>query len=594
MGSHRGRPALTDRLLTPTQPSPSGGGQGGGSGEALRSRRNWQAIITIVVVLLVSFLVILPLVFLVEESLNTGDPMAFPPAEYGIANYFAIFDEDINVLVNTAVIAVMATVMAIVIGFSLAWILTRTNVPGREKLERLMELPYYMTPLVGALAWSVIAGPKSGFVNQVWKAWGGRTDLVDIYGHFGIAWVMALFEGTVAFVMISASMKSMDPALEESARVMGASKLRTMLTVTLPLVMPGVLGATLFVFAEMLGSFAAALVIGIPARIYVITTAIWDSTLAYPPDYGRASAMGLALFVVMFAMLTFYRSIIGRGSYATITGKAFRPRPMDMGRLAWLLFGVCALYVLLAVVLPLAALIFTSLQRFATVILSQAEFTLANYRTALSLGPVRAAMGNSLMLGFGVASVGVLVMVILVWIIYRSQLVGRGAIEYLVMFPQAVPRLVFGLALLWAWLNIPVPIYGTLWLLALAYFTVMLPLGVRTLAGVVLQIDKSLEECARVCGAGWVYQMRTVTLPLLKPGILAAWLLIFMACVRELGVSVFLMGPNAKVIAPSIVNAFATSGTELTAAMALIQTLTVIVALMILFRLTRGATKELA
>ena len=488
----------------------------------------------------------------------------------------------------------MATVMAILIGFTLAWILTRTNVPGRDKLERLMELPYYMTPLVGALAWSVIAGPKSGFVNQVWKAWGGRTDLVDIYGYFGIAWVMALFEGTVAFVMISASMKSMDPALEESARVMGASKLRTMLTVTLPLVMPGVLGATLFVFAEMLGSFAAALVIGIPARIYVITTAIWDSTLSYPPDYGRASAMGLALFVVMFAMLTFYRRIIGRGSYATITGKAFRPRPMDMGRLAWLLFGVCALYVFLAVLLPLAALIFTSLQRFATVILSQAEFTLANYQTALSLGPVRDAMGNSLMLGFGVASVGVLVMVILVWIIYRSRLVGRGAIEYLVMFPQAVPRLVFGLALLWAWLNIPVPIYGTLWLLALAYFTVMLPLGVRTLAGVVLQIDKSLEECARVCGAGWVYQMRTVTLPLLKPGILAAWLLIFMACVRELGASVFLMGPNAKVIGPSIVNAFATSGTELTAAMALIQTFTVIVALMILFRLTRGATKELA
>jgi iron(III) transport system permease protein len=559
----------------------------------IKPRHNWQAIITIVLVLVVSFLVLLPLVFLVEESLNIGDPLAFPPVQYGFGNYLAIFEEDINVLWNTLIIAVMATVMAILIGFTLAWILTRTNVPGRETLERLMELPYYMTPLVGALAWSVIAGPKSGFVNQVWKAWGGPGDLVDIYGHFGIAWVMALFEGTVAFVMISASMKSMDPALEESARVIGASKLRTTLTVTLPLVMPGVLGATLFVFAEMLGSFAAALVIGIPARIYVITTAIWDSTLSYPPDYGRASAMGLALFVVMFGMLTFYRWIIGRGSYATITGKAFRPRPMDMGRLAWLLFGVCALYVLLAVVLPIAALVFTSLQRFATVILSQAEFTLANYRTALSLGPVRTAMGNSLMLGFGVASVGVLVMAVLVWIIYRSQLVGRGAIEYLVMFPQAVPRLVFGLALLWAWLNIPVPIYGTLWLLALAYFTVMLPLGVRTLAGVVLQIDKSLEECARVCGAGWVYQMRSVTLPLLKPGILAAWLLIFMACVRELGVSVFLMGPSAKVIAPSIVAAFASSGTELTAAMALIQTFTVIVALLILFRLTRGVTKEM-
>lgn len=562
--------------------------------DALRPRRNWQAIVTIAILLVVGFLVILPMVFLVEESLNVGDPMAFPPEAYGLANYFAIFDEDINVLWNTLIIAVMATIMAIVIGFTLAWILTRTNVPGRAMLERLMELPYYMTPLVGALAWAIIAGPKSGFMNQLWKGIGGSGDIADIYTHFGIAWVMALFEGTVAFVMISASMKSMDPALEESARVMGASKLRTTLTVTLPLVMPGVLGATLFVFAEMLGSFAAALVIGIPARIYVITTAIWDSTLAYPPDYGRASAMGLALFVVMFFMLTFYRYMIIGGSFATITGKAFRPRPMDMGRLAWFLFAVCLLYVFLAVVLPIAALLLTSFQRFATVILSQAQFTLANYQTALSLGPVRTAMGNSLMLGFGVASVGVLVMAVLVWIIYRSQLTGRGAIEYLVMFPGAVPRLVFGLALLWAWLNIPVSIYGTLWLLALAYFTVMLPLGIRTLAGVVLQIDKSLEECARVCGAGWAYQMRTVTLPLLKPGILAAWLLIFMACVRELGASVFLMGPNAKVIAPSIVNAFATSGTELTAAMALIQTFTVIVALAILFRLTRGATKELS
>jgi iron(III) transport system permease protein len=538
--------------------------------------------------------VILPLVFLVEASLNVGDPMSFPPREFGIANYIAIFDEDINVLWNTLIIAVVATVMAILIGFTLAWILTRTNVAGRELLERLMELPYYMTPLVGALAWSVIAGPKSGFVNQLWKAWGGKADIVDVYGYFGIAWIMALFEGTVAFVMISASMKSMDPALEESARVIGASKLRTTLTVTLPLVMPGVLGATLFVFAEMLGSFAAALVIGIPARIYVITTAIWDSTLSYPPDYGRASAMGLTLFVVMFGMLTFYRWRINKGSYATITGKAFRPRPMDMGKLAWLLLGVCILYIALAVVLPLAALILTSLQRFATVILSQAEWTIANYQTALALGPIRVALGNSLILGFGVATVGVVLMALLVWIIYRARIKGGGAIEYLVMFPQAVPRLVFGLALLWAWLNIPIPIYGTLWLLALAYLTVMLPLGVRTLAGVVLQIDKSLEECARVCGAGWLYQMRTVTLPLLRPGILAAWLLIFMACVRELGASVFLMGPDARVIAPSIVAAFASSGTELTAAMALIQTATVAVALMILFRLTRGATKELS
>ena len=558
-----------------------------------RPRLNWQVLITLAILLIVGFLVLLPVVFLVEESLNTGDPLAFPPQEYGVANYIAMFDEDWRVLTNTVLIAVMATAMAIVIGFTLAWILTRSNVPWRDKLERLMELPYYMTPLVGALAWTVLTSPRSGFFNQLWQWAGGRGDPFNIYSMFGIAWIMALFEGTVAFVMISASMKSMDPALEESARVMGASKLRTALTVTLPLVMPGVLGATLFVFAEMLGSFAAALVVGIPARVYVITTAIWESTLSFPPDYGRASAMGLALFAVMFGMLTFYRWVVGRGSFATISGKAFRPRPMDMGRWAWLLLAICLVYVLLAVVMPIAALLMTSFERFATALLFQAQWTLANYELALSLGPVRSALVNSLVLGFSVASVGVLVMVLIVWTIYRSKLRGRGAIEYLVMFPQAVPRLVFGLALLWAWLNMPIPIYGTLWLLALAYFTVMLPIGVRTLAGVVLQIDKSLEECARVCGAGWLYQLRTVTLPLLKPGVIAAWLLIFMACVRELGVSVFLMGPNAKVIAPSIVGAFASSGVELTAAMALIQTATVILALMVLFRLTRGMTREL-
>jgi len=580
MGSYRRRAALRTTLTAPVK-------------GWLRSGNHWQGVITLPVLLAVAFLVLLPVVFLLEESLNTGDPMAFPPQQYGLANYAAMLEEDLQVIVNTVVIAVTATMMAVVIGFTLAWILTRTNVPGRDRLERLMQLPYYMTPLVGALAWAVLASPKSGFFNQMWRWVGGEGDLFNIYSMFGIAWIMALFEGTVAFVMISAAMKSMDPALEESARVIGASKLRTALTVTLPLVMPGVLGATLFVFAEMLGSFAAALVIGIPARVYVITTAIWDSTLSYPPAYGRASAMGLALFVVMFAMLSGYRWMVARGSFATITGKAFRPRTMDMGRLAWPLFAVCALYIVLAVALPLAALLLTSLERFATALLSQAQFTLANYEMALALGPVRTALANSLLLGLGVATVGVLVMALLVWIIYRSEMVGRGAVEYLVMFPQAVPRLVFGLALLWAWLNMPIPIYGTLWLLALAYFTVMLPIGVRTLAGVVLQVDKSLEECARVCGAGWLYQLRTISLPLLKPGVIAAWLLIFMASVRELGVSVFLMGPNAKVIAPSIVGAFASSGIELTAAMALIQTFTVVVALMILFRLTRGMTREL-
>ena len=157
--------------------------------------------------------------------------------------------------------------LAVIFGFLQAWILTRTNIPGRQRLERLMELPYYMTPLIGALAWGVLLGPKTGLVNQVWRSTGAPGDLFNIYSPYGIAWVMALFEGTVAFVMISAAMKSMDPSLEESSRVLGAGKLRTALRITLPLVAPGVLSATIFVFAEMLGSFAAAFVLGIPGPL---------------------------------------------------------------------------------------------------------------------------------------------------------------------------------------------------------------------------------------------------------------------------------------------------------------------------------------
>lgn len=459
-------------------------------------------------------------------------------------------------------------------------------------IERFIEVPYYVTPLVGALAWSILAGPGNGFFNQIWRSLGGKGDLLNSNTPFGIAWVMALFEGTVAFMMISPAMKSMDPALEESSRVLGRSKLQTMLHITLPLVKPAVLGSAVFVFAEMLGTFAAALVLGLPARYYVITTAIFQSTFSYPPDYARAAAMGIALFGVMFVTFSIYRRIISRGVHTTITGSAFRPRVMAMRRWRWVLVGACWAYIFVAVVLPLSALLLTSLQRFATVFISQSVFTLANYRTALGLESVRLALVNSVILGVSVATLGALVLTVLVWIIHRSNVPGRSVIEYLVMFPQAVPRMVFGLALLWAWLNIPVPIYGTLWLLGIGYFTVLMPLGVRTLGVVVLQIDRSLEECARMCGASWAHQLRTISIPLLRPGIMATWLLFFMASVRELGVSIFLMGPNSKVIAPSIVNSWTSSGTELTAAMALIQTAIVLIALVVLASGLRSVSAE--
>src|SRR5215217_6178158 len=488
-------------------------------------------------------LVLYPIFYLMQAALDVGDPDARPPTAYGLGNFEAL-PQYSEIMLNTLTVSLAATVMALLFGFVTAWILSRTNVPGRRTLEQLMAVPYYMTPLLGAFAWSLLGAPESGFVNQVWRALGGENALINLVTPFGIAWVMALFEGSVAFVMIGAVMKSMDPALEEASQVIGASRLRTMLRVTLPLVAPGVL----------------------------------------------AAAMGVSLFAVMFLMLFLYRRLIAGRSYVTISGKAFRPRVMDVGRLRWLLFAVCVFYVLLSVALPLMTLAFASVQKIAVAFPAASNWTLANYQTAFTMNAVRAALGNSLLLGVATASIGVVLMGLISWLIYRSRLPGSGFIEYLVMFPQAVPRLVFAFGMMWAWIVFPIPIYGMLWLLLIAYLTVFLPLGVRTISGVMLQIDKSLEECAQMCGAPWGYRIRTVTMPLLRPGLLAAWLLLFIASVRELGASILLMGPNAKVVTPTIVESWFATSAELTAAMALIQTLVIAIAMVVFLALTRSAS----
>jgi iron(III) transport system permease protein len=531
-------------------------------------------------------LVLYPVFFLLQAALDVGDPQVRPPTAYGFDNFNGILQYP-QILLNTLTVSVAATVMSLVFGFVMAWILTRTNVPGRHLFEQLMAVPYYLTPLLGALAWSLLGSPESGFINQIWRALGGSGHLIDINTAYGIAWVMALFEGSVAFVMIAAVMKSMDPALEEASQIMGASRLRTMLRITLPLVVPGVLGAAIFVFAEMLGSFAAALVLGTPSRYYVITTAIYQLIQQYPPKIQIAAAMGVSLFAVMFFMLFLYRRIVMAGSYVTITGKAFRPRVADIGPLRYLLLGVCLLYLFAAVGLPLVTLLYASLQKIAVAFPVAENWTLENFRVAVTMNAVRSALANSLLLGFGTATIGVVLMGLLAWLIYRSRLPASGLIEYIVMFPQAVPRLVFAFGLMWAWVVFPIPIYGTLWLLLIAYLTVFMPLGVRTIAGVMLQIDKSLEDCAQMCGASWAFRVRTVTIPLLVPGLVAAWLLLFIASIRELGASILLMGPHSKVITPSIVESWFGTSSELTAALALIQTLVVAIAMIVLVAITR-------
>lgn len=554
-------------------------------------RPSVQAIVGTAVIVITGGFVLYPLFYLLQAALDVGDPQTRPPTAYGLDN-FASLRRYSTIMLNTLYVSVAATAMALVFGFLIAWILNRTNVPMRRTLEQAMAVPYYVTPLLGALAWSLLGSPHSGFINQLWRAAGGSGAIINILSPLGIAWVMALFEGSVAFVMIGAVMKSMDPALEEASQVIGAGRLRTMLRVTLPLVTPGVLGAGIFVFAEMLGAFSAPLVLGAPNRFYVITTAIFQLIQQYPPRNQLAAAMGVSLFVVMFVMLFFYRRLIARRSYVTVSGKAFRPRLADVGRLRWVLFAICVLYVLLSVILPMLTLIFASVQNLAVAFPPLSNFTLAHYRDAFMQNAVRSAIWNSLLLGVVTATLGVALTGLISWLIHRSRIPGRGALEYVAMLPQAVPRLVFAFGMMWAWLVFPLPIYGTLWILLIAYLTVFLPLGVRTISSVLLQLDKSLEECGEVCGASWGYRIRTITLPLLRPGVLATWMLLFIASVRELGASILLMGPHSQVLTPAIVDAWFSSSSELTAAMALIQTVVVGAIIACFVMITRRAARQ--
>jgi iron(III) transport system permease protein len=538
------------------------------------------------IVLLIGIFVLYPIFFLLQASLKQGDGTVEGSTGYGLGN-FARLPSYGSIVWNTLEVSVVATIIAVVVGFFIAWILTRTNVPFRRGLEQLMAVPYYVTPLLGALAWSLLGEPHSGFINQFWRALGGEGAIVNVTSAMGIAWVMALFEGSVAFVMISAVMQSIDPSLEEASHVIGANRFSTIIRVTLPLVAPGVLGAVVYVFAEMLGSFSAALVLGTANRFYVLTTAIYLMVTQYPPRIPLAAAMGVILFAVMFLMTYLYRRMIAGRSYVTVSGKAFRPRILDVGRLRWLFLLIVGGYIFLAVALPLLTLAYVSVQKLATALPDWSNFTLEHYRVALSQNAVRYAVRNSLALGVMTATIGVALTGTISWLVHRSKLPGRGALEYISMLPQAVPRLVFAFGIMWAWLVLPVPVYGTIWLLLIAYVTVFLPLGVRTISSVLMQLDKTLDECGQVCGANWHQRLRTINIPLLRPGIVAAWMLLFIGSVRELGASILLVGPNSQVLTPAIVDAWNNSSSELTSAMALIQTVVVGVAIGILMVLVR-------
>ncbi|TAM86998.1 MAG: iron ABC transporter permease [Candidimonas sp.] len=528
-----------------------------------------------------------PLFLLITSAFNVGNPQALPAVEYGLANFVEL-GRHLDWIGNTLLVASLGTVLAIAIAVVLAWILYRTTVPGQRLFEVLISIPYPLGPLVGALAWSALASPGDGILNQLYMKLTGATEpLLNIYTVPGIVFVMAIFEAPVAVLMIGAAMQRMDSSLEESSAIFGAGRFRTAMRITLPLLMPAILSAALFVFTSMMGAFAIPTMLGTSARFYVATTAIYVMFQSYPPNYPLAAAIGIVLIAIAALGVWLYTRAVKSRSFAVISGKTYRSRRLNMRGWTPLLLGVECLYVLVALVLPIGVLMLASLQSSGDLSLVPTHWTLANFHYVLIDFPTtREAIGNSLLLGVGTGTVGVALATIIAWTVYRSHSSGRQLLEQVTMLPQAFPRLIFAFGFLWMVLSLPIPLYGTLWAVLLAYVIVFLPLAYRGMSGVIVQIDRSLEEAARVEGAGWSRMMRTITVPLLKTGIVANWALLFMISVREVSASLFLSGPGTQVLGPAIFSFWDSGGLPKVSALAVVQAAIIMVCLIIVRRLT--------
>lgn len=528
-----------------------------------------------------------PLLLLVTSAFNVGDPQALPAVEYGIGNFVELLDH-LDWIWNTLIVAGGGTALGITIGVALAWIIHRTNMPGRQLFELLIAIPYPLGPLVGALAWSQLGSPADGLINRLFM-WltGADFPLINIYTPLGIIFVEAIFEAPVAVLIIGAAMQRMDPALEECSSIFGAGKFRTAWKVTLPLMLPAILSAALFMFTSMIGAFAIPAMLGTSSRFYVATNALYVLLQGYPPNYPLAAALGLVLIVMTAVAVWLVQRVLRGRSYTVISGRNYRPRLIDMRGWTWVLFALAASYVAVSLVLPLGTLLLASLQQSHSVSLDPSAWTFKNYiYVSIEFPTTREAIINSLLLGVATGTLGVACATLIAVAVHRSRSAGRQLLEQVTMLPQAFPRLIFAFGFLWMILTLPVPLYGSVIAVLLAYIIVFLPLAFRGMSGVVVQIDRALEEAARVSGANAARVMRTVTVPLLRSGLLATWALLFMVSVREISASLFLSGPGTQVLGPAIFNFWDSGGLSRVSALAIVQAVIILIALYAVRRLT--------
>jgi iron(III) transport system permease protein len=559
-------------LATPRQSAPQ---------ETHAGRRRGAMVAAWVLSLLaiLTFLVVYPLLTLLLGALTDTNPVVegFSLAHLSITNFLTVLSNP-NVgeaLFNTLVACGGGTLIAVAIGLAFSWIVVRTNTPFKRFIAAASILPLFAPPLVAGVAWTILGSPKTGLINTMFK-WLHLDWHVDFYSLTGLVFVFGIYYAPYVYMFTASALRNMDPSLEEAAEISGASAFATLFSVTFPLIMPAIISGMLLSFIVMLGIYGIPAVLGAPTNINVLTTYIFKLTNWSPPLYNTAAAVAIILMVVTGALVFLQQRVVSGRSYVTVAGKAYRPRNLDLGSWRWLTFGLAIVYLLVVVVLPMLALIVAAFRKFmfirdAASLFDMRQYSLVHFHSIFDNPLTLNSIYNAVEVGVITALAGGTLAFAIGYTIHRTHVPGRRSIDLLSTLPVAIPGLVIGVAYLWAWIGIPGGLYGTIWILALAFIARFMPDTVKSLSTSFLQIHRELEEAAWVCGTGTLRTIRTIVLPLASPGVIAAMTLLFVLAIRELGSSLFLYTSNTMVMSVLLLDYYEGGNLGKTAAFSLVQ-----------------------
>ncbi|TXL73077.1 iron ABC transporter permease [Vineibacter terrae] len=539
---------------------------------------------------LVAAMVAIPVVALVYGSFRTSAPGL--PGEWTLRNYAGLASGGVlSSMLTTLVIGLFTSVISIVTGAAIALILHRTDFRYTRIVMPLIGLTFYFPSFILAMAW-IIVGAPGGIYNTVVDDMLGMPWLrADIYTAIGIVFVMVLHQVPFVYLTMRGPIIGMDPIYEEAASAAGARPHHVLLRVTLPLLGYSLISSFILTFVMTIEQFAIPALLGIPGQVTVLATQLYLLVRFSPTDYGLAAAIGVALSLITGAAIWAQRRVTTAGRLTTVTGKAGRMRDLPLGRWRWAANLLCFGFVFLGLVMPMVILLYTSVLKWFTVNPLEGIYTLRNYAFIWESGSTMGSFTNTLIVSGAGAAIGVGLGLLCCYFTLRLRPAGHRTLDFLASLPFGVPGVVLGLGLLWAYAYLPVPLYGTLALMVIAFVTRFLPYATETIGGQMVQIDRSLEEAAWVNGATRLQGMSRILLPLVSLSLQGAYFLLFMAFFREISSAILIYSVNTSVISISIWSFFEQANWGLASALAVVATVIIFVAMALILRLAPTARR---